>query len=228
VNDPFRFAQQASVPVMFLFDAVNVLTAPGVKFTKGNIQRGSVVELDGDENFQTLDFAAIYHDEAPTQDNMEYIHDCRMSEVMVPGQLPLDGNLSVIYFRTPYERETFRYLLELEGIECPSKLSIENITGSVFMRWGMYINEMNYVDDKLMIEFKLPNRYQPPDGCYRIQIEQSTPMGQLTFDKRIRLSSNSLRVRNFRPVDDSVWRIEVEDVSAFHGKLAHQRSELFR
>ena len=56
LSDPYRQANQNSIPVNFLFDLPKVLTLPGVKFTQGNIQRSQNCELDGDEEFNSLFF----------------------------------------------------------------------------------------------------------------------------------------------------------------------------
>lgn len=105
--DPYRQPNQASIPVTFLFDFVEVSVLDGAKFTAGNIQRATNQELDGDEEFRRLDFNAIFHDDAVTSDNREYISDRRMAEVMVPQGVALADTLKYIVFRTPYDLETF-------------------------------------------------------------------------------------------------------------------------
>jgi hypothetical protein len=86
LNDPYRFQNQMSVPVCFLFRLPDVLCRTDACFSSSNVQRSHDFKT-GDEAFDTLDFDAIYHDHWTDASNRQYIHDCRMAEVAVKDQI---------------------------------------------------------------------------------------------------------------------------------------------
>jgi hypothetical protein len=228
LSHPNRQDTQASVPVTFLFDFQGVITRQGVKFTKGNIQRARNVELAGDAAFDTLDFSATYHDDWVTREEKDYIHDCRMAEVMVPDGLPLVPDLKAIFFRTRWDLETFRYQLQTKDIACPWRVQVEQVTNSLYMHQGLYIIDLDFLGEKLHIRFHLPVDYRPNEGTYKVRIGQFIQGTlQRTFDKAIDLQSGSLIITGFLPDNQAVWKIELEEVLAFEGQLPHAQSQVF-
>jgi hypothetical protein len=226
-NHPFRQNTQASIPVTFLFDFKSVITKPGVKFTKGNIQRAKTA-LEGDESFGTLDFNAIYHDDFVTAQNKEHIHDCRMAEVLVPERLHLKDHLKAIFFRTRWDLETFRHLLQQEKMTFDGKVQVEQVTNSLYMHWGLYIIDMDFLENKIHLKFHLPHDYKPEDGNYKIKIEQNvTGFPTKTFDQANNLQNGSLVVINFHPEPNAIWTVNLEDVIAYQGPLPHAQSQIF-
>jgi hypothetical protein len=199
-----------------------------VKFTTGNIQRTKNTELEGDAAFDTLDFISIYHDDSVSQDEKEYIHDCRMAEVMVPQRLPLKDHLKAIFFRTRWDLETFRYLLQQAGTAFEGKVQIEQVTNSLYMHLGLYIIDLDFLEDTLHIRFHLPVDYSPKDGNYKVKIEQSVVgLTGRTYDKAISLRGGLLAISNFHREASAIWRITLEEVLAFHGPLPHTQSQVF-
>jgi hypothetical protein len=225
---PYRQDVQSSIPVTFLFDFASVMTLEGVKFTKGNIQRAKNTQLEGDTAFDTLDFNSIYHDDSVSQNEKDYIHDCRMAEVMIPNNLPLDPHLKAIFFRTRWDLETFRFLLQGAGAAFNGKVQVEQITNSLYMHMGLYIIDLDVLQGTLHMRFHLPIDYSPKDGNYKVKIEQSAPgvVGRI-YEKDISLQKGSLAVSNFLSNADAIWRITLEDVLAFNGRLPHTQSEVF-
>jgi hypothetical protein len=228
ICDPYRLAHQASIPVMFLFDAEKILTRAGTVFTAGNIQRGKNVELSTDEHFSTLDFNAIYHDDAVSAHDKEYIHDRRMAEVMIPEALPLENYLRWVVFRTPSDLLTFNYLLGKLGSTCGYPRGTETVNQSIFMHWGLYIRELNFIEDKLTIDFHLPRGRRPFNNEYKINVTQTCSDGStLSYNNSYPLARPSITIKGFSPDGASVWKIVLEDVLAFEGRLPHEQSALF-
>lgn len=226
--DPYRQPQHASIPVMFLFDAVKVLSRPGTLFTAGNIQRVRNSEMSSDDEFQALDFSAIYHDDAVTPDNRDHIQDRRMAEVMVPQNLPLAESLEWIVFRTSSDMRTFDHLLKQVGGKCPYPKGTEKVPQSIFMHWGLYISELSFVEDKLIMNFHLPTRTRPPGNAYKFSIRQNCVDGQQrNYNNTFALDRPALTITGFVPDANSVWSIELEDVLAFNGTLPHAQSTVF-
>lgn len=228
LSHPNRLENQASIPITFIFDFKSVMTLDGVRFTKGNIQRGRNSELQGDAAFDTLDFNATYHDDWVTPQEKDYIHDCRMAEVMVPSALPLLPHLKAICFRTRWDLETFRHLLAQVNGTCPWRVQVEQITNSLYMHQGLYIIELDFLGDELRIRFHLPVDYRPNEGSYKVRVGQFLAgTRRRSFDKSINLQSGSLLIKGFLPDNQAIWIIELEEVLAFQGQLAHAQSQVF-
>ena len=150
-----------------------------------------------------------------------------MAEVMVPNKIFLENFLKVIVFRTNYDFRTFSFYLKEQNISCKYSTVIEKTTGSVFMHWGLYITEINFVEDKLTIKFHFP-RNKPPDNSYRIYVCQKMASGETrTLDNSIKLTSPTLTITNFLADEKSTWVIRLEEVLAFEGRLAHTQSQVF-
>jgi hypothetical protein len=226
VGDPYRFDQQMSVPVCFVFSLSDVITRADCLFSKGNVQRSHDF-LTGDANFDTLDFNAIYHDSWTDINKRPYIHDCRMAEVAVKSHLPLANGLRAIIFRTKWDLETFRYLCSEGRVQCSHLLSIEQVRSSLFMNEGFHLTDLNFNDEKIQLSFQFPVRNAPTDKMYEVTVSQIYPGGSLRFDQKIELSKPSLSIIHFKAEPQSIWNIELERVLAFKGKLQHARSEVF-
>ena len=99
-----------SVPIMFVFDLIAVLTSPGAYFLPRNFAHGGLQPLDGDAHFAELNFDYIYHDSGTNSLNREAIHDARMAEVVVDRPISL-ARLRGVVCRTNYEANTLRSML---------------------------------------------------------------------------------------------------------------------
>lgn len=201
---------------------------PRCSIYKGNIQRSQNQELDGDAAFDTLDFAQIYHDDPVTPQNKFEIHDRRMAEVMIPRELSLAPSLKAIFFRTRWDLETFRFLLEKQNLKCPHRVQIEQITSSLYMHKALYIRELTQLEDKIHLSVHKPSDHGPVDGLYQVKIVQSEAGQQnMIYENKYALQSNApLIVQGFRIEDSNTWNIELEGVLAFRGRLP-QQSEVF-
>jgi hypothetical protein len=226
VSDLYRFDYQMSVPVCFIFLLTDVITRNDCLFSKGNVQRSHDF-LTSDENFDTLDFNAIYHDSWTDANNRPYIHDCRMAEVAVQGQLPLAGGLNSIIFRTKWDMETFRHLCSEANVRCDHPLSVEQVRSSLFMNEGFHLTDLNFSDERIQLSFQFPVRNAPADKIYELTVVQNYPGGSLRFDKKMELSKPSLSIVNFKAEPKAIWNIDLERVLAFRGRLQHARSEIF-
>jgi hypothetical protein len=226
-NNPYREGNQMSIPACFVFKFDQVITLPNAVFSAGNIQRSRNVWLTGDSEFDTLDFKAIYHDSWVTPEQKTYIHDCRMAEVAIPQCLPLANNLRAIVFRTKLDLSTFRYMLSLENVQCPYPTGTEQVSGSLFMRKGLFLSEISFNDDAINLTFHFPDSHAPKDNKYLILCRQKSELGNLKFEGEVELVTPSLVISKFRPDPKSVWTIRLEDELAFDGVLQHAKSELF-
>ncbi|WP_181178633.1 DarT ssDNA thymidine ADP-ribosyltransferase family protein [Mesorhizobium sp. B4-1-3] len=226
IADQWRLPNHMSIPVMFLFDFVSVITLPGAKFSNGNVQRAKMF-LDGDASFNQLDFDAVYHDAPTTPDNKEYITNMRMSEVSVEGRVPLAPHLRAIVFRTQSDMRTFEYLLEMAGIHCPYKLLVERARGTLFLARALYLNDLSFAGNTISLTFNFPTDFSPPDRIFKVYINQTVGHISNTYDKSVELRAPTFNVTNYNPDKSGVWLIRLEDQLAFRGRLQAEPSELF-
>jgi hypothetical protein len=215
-----------SIPVMFLFDFVSVITLPGAKFSNGNVQRSRTF-LDGDAAFDQLDFDSIYYDAPTTSENKDYITNIRMSEVSVEGHVPLTPHLRGIVFRTQSDMQTFEYLLEQAGVVCPYKLIVERARGTLFLARALYLNDLSFTGNTISLTFNFPTDFSPADRVYKVFINQMVGNSSKTYDKPVELKAMTFNVTNYDPNPLGVWLIKLEDQLAFKGRLQTQASELF-
>lgn len=105
--------KHAGFLVMLAFDSENVLTMPSTQFSTCNMQSPYSQVLNGDDGFDELDFAGIYHDEAyPSDDEKRK----RCAEVLAQSPLDLSA-LAAIVVRTDADMATMKFLLAREGLE---------------------------------------------------------------------------------------------------------------
>ena len=226
IADPYRLQNHMSIPVMFVFDFVSILTLPTARFSSGNVQRSRTF-LDGDAAFNSLDFDAIYHDAPPSRENGEYIRNMRMSEVSVEGQVPLAPNLKAIVFRTLSDMRTFEYLLELQGLHCPYKRFVERARGTLFVARALYLNDLSFTGDTISLTFNFPVDFSPPDRNFKVYIRQTVGTRTATYDKLVELRATTFSVKNYTANNSAVWLIRLEDQLAFNGRIQAELSELF-
>lgn len=226
IADQWRLPNHMSIPVMFLFDFVSVITLPGAKFSSGNVQRSKTF-LDGDTAFDKIDFDAVYNDAPTTSENRDYIGNMRMSEVSVEGHVPLTPHLRGIIFRTQSDMNTFEYLLEQAGITCPYKRLVERARGTLFLARALYLNDLNFTGNTISLTFNFPTDFSPPDRIYKVFINQRVGRSNKTYDKSVELQATTFNVTKYDPDPSGVWLIKLEDQLAFNGRLQTQASELF-
>jgi hypothetical protein len=225
IADPYRLQNHMSIPVMFVFDFVSVITLPDAKFSNGNVQKSRSF-LDGDAAFDTLDFEAIYHDSYTNSSNGDYIQNMRMSEVSVEGKVPLAMHLKAIVFRTQSDMRTFEYLLEVNGIQSTHKCLVER-RGLLFLCRALYINDLSFTSKVIGITLNFPVGFTPVDHKYKVYVEQTSSNGRSVYDKMVELKKQTLDITGYFPDTNSLWFIKLEDQLAFNGRIQSKVSELF-
>lgn len=105
--------KHAGFLVMLVFNAEQILTAERTKFSCGNMQSSFSNILDGDAEFDNLDFSGIYHDVAnPTHEQVRQ----RCAEVLLQSPLLIDSVLVNIVVRTDADALTVRHFLDQEKL----------------------------------------------------------------------------------------------------------------
>ena len=97
------------VPVVFLFDAKDILTRKTTQFSNGNLAAHPIPGDDADY-FEAIPFQKVYHDSPMAEAEKANIKFHRCAEVIIPQELKLDA-LKFVYCRSEAEHLTLRNLL---------------------------------------------------------------------------------------------------------------------
>jgi hypothetical protein len=220
-DDPHRGRYQMSIPIMLAFDALSVLTLPDTGFSAGMLSK---VRRTGRDTrfFDAIPMEWVYHDSVPDSEEKDSIQDARMAEVVVPGRLPLSPHLSLVMCRHALDRRTLLYLL---GRDAGSFRDRIVVVPSVFLHHGLYLTRADLSSAGLHLAFHPPRR-GPGSGSLQIRLTNEVP-GQTEdrYHPEIRSGQASVTI----PVLSSAqncWKIELEDVLAFHAPIPSASSVL--
>jgi len=209
-GDRYRVDPHMSIPIAFAFDLQKVITLPNSVFVPGNFAKTFAAPLTGDAEFDKMPFDLIYHDAALTPDKMAEVHNWRMSEVVVSGSLPL-SNLCYVICRTTHEERTLRYAL---GQSVGVKIIVEQ-KGAIFMRKGLFIDEIYWEADMLHMRFHGPT--VSPKEKYAIKV-----ICWGVGDRRegdFLLAPGIYRFSSLPASKDAIWRIELEGCVVYHASV---------
>jgi hypothetical protein len=216
-TDPYRVDPHMSIPIAFAFDFAKVMTLDESAFLYGNFARADATPLHGDKAFDTLDFDLIYHDGPLPAAAVGDINNKRMSEVVVKGGLDL-AHLSRVVCRTQHELRTLEHLLNEAGVESPELLVEQR--RSVFMRMGIFLDELYAEEGDLLFKFHAPIKSPRPKYDLKITKENQAWVREYSLepDKR-------WRIRSAGADAETVWRIEIEGCAAYLGTLPGEGAE---
>jgi len=200
-GDPYRVDPHMSIPIAFAFEFQKVITLRDSGFVPGNFARTGAEPLTGDNEFDKMQFDLIYHDSALSPDRMAEVHNWRMSEVVVMTSLPL-SKLSCVICRTPHEARTLRYALRNHA---SPKIIVEQ-KGSIFMRRGMFIDEIYWKANLLHMSFHGPTGFTKD----RYAIKVTCWDGAARHERRYLAAPGSYHFPGITASKEAVWRIELE------------------
>jgi hypothetical protein len=206
-GDPYRVDPHMSIPIAFAFDFQKVMCLPHSGFVPGNFAKTGAAPQTGDANFDKMKFDLIYHDSAPTQERMAEVHNWRMSEVVVQNALPLD-HLSYVICRTPHEERTLRYAL---GNHASPKIIVEQ-RGSIFMRRGMFVDEVYWQSNLLNMRFHGPTGYTKEKYVIKVVCWD----GATQNEKSYLAAPGIYHFPGIEASKDAIWRIEIEGCVVYH------------
>jgi hypothetical protein len=209
LGDPYRVNPHMSIPVMMVFDLASVLTLNDSYFVSGNFASQALAPLQGDKNFNLLNFDYTYHDSGVSREMMQTIHDARMAEVVVRNQLSL-AHLRAVVCRTIHEERMLRYLLRASDVS-DVRFAVEK-GGALFLRRGSYITELYTQGGELHFDFTAPSTARKD----KYSVIVSCGNARLAF---------SLEPKNWRvpqivnPDPAAEWKIEIEGCTAYIGPV---------
>lgn len=133
--------RHAPVLVIFIFEAIDILTRDGVEFSDGNMQSPETITGSTESEFGNIPFDLVYHEgvfDRHSSRGAEIIRR-RCAEVLLPSPLGLAGTLQAVMCRSPAERITLRHLLGDAAAEWNSHIR-------VFSQPGLFENFYAYID----------------------------------------------------------------------------------
>jgi hypothetical protein len=210
-GDPNRIDPHMSIPITFAFNFVKVIASQDSGFVAGNFARSGARPSDSDHNFDNLRFDLIYHDAATLPDQRTEIHNWRMSEVVVSRELAL-AKISCIVCRTIHEERTLRYMLN-ETI--PHRTIIEQ-RGSIFMRRGIFIDEIYWAAGMMHLKFNGPIGFTKETYVVNVICHDQ---GTVTQGRYSVSPGISYRFARLQASAAAVWRIEFEGCLAYNGPI---------
>jgi hypothetical protein len=213
IGDRYRSDPHMSLPVAFAFKFRELMTSANSGFVPGNFAKSGAAPQTGDAAFDELPFDLIYHDAALPPERLAEVHNWRMSEVVVRKRLLLD-NLACVICRTTHEERTLRY--SIKNAAARLNIIVEQ-RGSVFMRHGMSIDEIYWIDDHMQLKF-----HGPAVGLTKENYSLTARCDDngSAREGRFLVKPNTLyRFVSMPASRDAVWRIELEDCLVYNAPL---------
>jgi hypothetical protein len=210
IGDPYRVNPHISMPVAFAFVLPKVITLPGSGFVPGNFAKSTAAPLTGDAAFDTMPFDLIYHDAAFGPDKKDEVLNWRMSEVVVEDQLSL-SHLSCVICRTVHEERTLRYAL---GNQILPTILVEQ-KGSIFMRRGMFVDEVFWASGNLHLKFHGPTVF--PKDRYAMKVICWD--GGVQREGNFQIAPGYYRFTSMPASEDAIWQIELEGCVIYRAEI---------
>lgn len=129
--------RQAPVIILFVFQALDILSADDVQFSDGNMQSTSTNRGSTEEFFRAIPFDEVFHE--GVFDPGSSILRRRCAEVLLPSPLIVKGSLQAVMCRSPAERATLLHLLGSKAVQWKDRIR-------VYSEPGLFENTYAYMD----------------------------------------------------------------------------------
>lgn len=179
------------VPVAFVFDIAEVAGRCDAEFSNGNL--ASAESLTGHDVafLRTLNFQDVYHDEPPSDETKAHVVRARQSEIVVPGELPLDA-LRRIVVRSEADRVTLLTMLRDEAAQLPPGISTVEIDHSMFFcRWS-HLRRVTLNGDRVFAHFDSTSK---ETGMFTFRWRWRSPRGSETYEETDWQEANGVIVK---------------------------------
>ncbi|HEY7036533.1 MAG TPA: DUF4433 domain-containing protein [Thermomicrobiales bacterium] len=160
------------VPVAFILRAKPILCEQGVRFSDGGLARAKGFRIRSEAWFlKKLPFEVIYND-SPSALDQDVLTFHRQAEVIVPGELPLEGLIWRIGVRSSAEFDTLRTQLRDHLAEEADRwmrdVEVDPGTRWFFKRWT-YVEWVKGFPDRLDLAFHASTQPQGFDVTWRFR-----------------------------------------------------------
>jgi hypothetical protein len=148
------------VPVIFLFDAKDILTRKTTRFSDGNLAAHAQPGEDA-TYFKAIPFQKVYHDSPMAESEKANIKFHRCAEVIVPQELKLDS-LKFVCCRSEAEYQTLRHLLPAPTVRKYSPLIRQGRRPNLhFCRWS-FVETVTLEQNQISLTFNTSTQTPGP------------------------------------------------------------------
>jgi hypothetical protein len=134
-----------------------------------------------------------------------------MSEVVVDRELSL-SQLSYVVCRTIHEERTLRFALG--DVQLP-RIIVEQ-RGSIFMRRGIFIDEIYWSSNMMYLKFHGPTDFTKDKYAINVTCNDGGVIRRRSY---FVAPGVSYRFAELQASMDAIWRIEFEGCIAYHGPI---------
>ena len=224
-NEGFRPSQQQAyhaqcpVPVYLLFDAVGVLSKPGVLFTDGNLANGAQPTNDLD-SFKSIPFEIVYHDTWFSASERAKIVYNRHAEVLAPERLSVSA-IRYICCRSQAEYETLLELLPPRTqSQWEARILVRPGLNLFYGRWS-FVEQVEMTKESVLFRFNVGD----PPGPFRARAKlvESFNGNRHTCRNDEFIVPEAFRLRlNFQNPQDYVIKLWLDDQLAYYGRYQEE------
>ena len=157
---------ECPIPVVMLFNSLDVLTRADSRFSNGSLAAFAAVG-DTAKFLESIPFDLVYHDTSFKPEDRDTIIFHRQAEVVVPNEMDLSA-LRFIGCRTQAEYETLVYLLDARAKKTwASKIGLSTKANLHYRRWT-FVEDVKLTKERLQIHFNPSTALAKP---FRLRIE---------------------------------------------------------
>ncbi len=217
VQTDLKYDVQCPCPIVFVFDAANILVRRGVRFSDRNLAASGYQIGSSPEFFAALPFSKIYHVGPVNDDDKSDIIAHRQAEVLVPNRLDLSA-LRYVVCRSTAERETLLYLL---GDEVRARFEEKIRVGPArsHFRHRTFIDRVCINDGILVARFKTDSsRHDMFNICVSIMVDYIMNVWEVTY---VYSPAKPLRIDLRGPRRGSICsvKIQLDDMMVYRNNI---------
>jgi hypothetical protein len=212
-SDRRELGSHCPVPVVMLFDALDILTREDTQFSDGNLAARKA-RTGGDAAFlRRIPFKDVYHEGPFDASEKADIIFHRHAEVIVPNELELSP-LRYIGCRTQAEYETLLHLLDPEARRAWSvKMGAK---ANLHYRFWTFVEEVELTRERIRFQFN-PSSRTPGPFRASLQIQEDATGGKYAWksDGYIAKSTLGINLRGLSHPESYKARLELDGNLAY-------------
>jgi len=189
--DRYVLGAHCPVPVVMLFDSVDILTRHDTEFSEGNLAANA--STGNNSSFlQNIPFETVYHNSWMTEEEKRSVIFHRHAEVIIPGELDLSA-LRFIGCRTQAEYETLFHLLASEARErWSAKMGLGTRANLHFRRWT-FVEQVDLSSKEIRFKFN-PSSSTPGPFYACVVIREDSTGDEYAWENRSYMADSELRL----------------------------------
>ena len=221
-SDRLELGAHCPVPVVMLFDSLEILTREDTQFSEGNLAANARTGKDA-AFLRRIPFEMVYHDSwfEPSEKKDIIFH--RHAEVIIPNELELSP-LRFVACRTQAEYETLLHLLEPEAREKWSGHIGLGMKANLHYRRWTFIEEVELTREKIRFQFN-PSSKTPGPFRANVQISEDATGGKYAWRSDAYMGNSTLEInlRGLRHPEAYRVRLELDGNLAYANRYQDEQ-----